>query len=159
MFRTCPSRRHLFLGQMLLLGLFLSSLIGIAFVPESSWITCTIIRAGIGICYAIVYGTLLVKTVFLLSLHTGVYLSAEYQALLLFFIISTQVAIDTQWLIHHSSSIVIDYMDGYGHAVYKCDHSSNQLFISLIYVMILIGKLCFNIILINIYKYYLYLIN
>src|SRR5699024_3631443 len=89
--RTCPSRRHLFLGQMLLLVLFLSSVMRIAFVPNSNRLTCTLIRAGVGICFAIVYGTLLVKTVFLLSLHTGVYLSAEYQALLLFFIISTQV--------------------------------------------------------------------
>lgn len=129
---------------MLLLGLFLSSVMGIAFVPESNWLTCTAIRAGVGVCYAIVYGTILVKTVFLLSLHTGVYLSAEYQALLLFFIISTQVAIDGQWLIHRSSSTVIDYMDGYGHAVYKCDHSNNHLFISLIYVMILIGKYIFT---------------
>lgn len=139
--RTCPSRRHLFLGQMLLLGLFLSSVMGLAFAPNSNWLTCTLIRAGVGVCFAIVYGTLLVKTVFLLSLHTGVYLSAEYQALLLFFIISTQVAIDVQWLLHKSSSIVIDYMDGYGHAVYKCDHSINQLLISLIYIIILIGKL------------------
>lgn len=114
---------------------------GLAFAPNSNWLTCTLIRAGVGVCFAIVYGTLLVKTVFLLSLHTGVYLSAEYQALLLFFIISTQVAIDVQWLLHKSSSIVIDYMDGYGHAVYKCDHSINQLLISLIYIIILIGKL------------------
>ncbi|XP_017493683.1 PREDICTED: uncharacterized protein LOC108381795, partial [Rhagoletis zephyria] len=136
--QTCPSRRHLFLGQMLLLGLFLSSVMGIAFVPSSNWLTCTLIRAGLGVCFAIVYGTLLVKAVFLLSLHSGVYLSAEYQALLLFFIISTQVAIDGQWLIHRSSSIVVDYMDGYGHAVYRCDHSVNQLLLSLLYVMILI---------------------
>ena len=125
---------------MLLLGLFLSSVMGIAFVPSSNWLTCTLIRAGLGVCFAIVYGTLLVKAVFLLSLHSGVYLSAEYQALLLFFIISTQVAIDGQWLIHRSSSIVVDYMDGYGHAVYRCDHSVNQLLLSLLYVMILIGK-------------------
>ena len=124
---------------MLLLGLFLSSAMGITFVPNANWLSCTIIRAGLGVCYTLVYATLLVKAVFLLSLHTGVYLSAEYQALLLFFIISTQVAIDGQWLIHRDSSTVIDYMDGYGHAVYKCDHSTNQLLLSLAYVMVLIG--------------------
>ena len=124
---------------MLLLGLLLSSVTAFSFAPKPSWLTCTLNRAGTGICFAIVYGTLLVKTVFLLSLHTGVYLSAEYQALLLFFIISTQVAIDGQWLLHKSSGIVIDYMDGYGHAVYKCDHTTNQLLLSLVYVMVLIG--------------------
>lgn len=113
---------------------------GIAFVPRASWVSCTLIRAGLGVCYTLVYGTLLVKTVFLLSLHSGVYLSAEYQALLLFFIITTQVAIDGQWLLHRSSTTVVDYIDGFGHGVYKCDHSINQLLLSLVYVMILIGK-------------------
>lgn len=125
---------------MLLLGLFLSSLMGLAFVPNANWLSCTIIRAGLGVCYALVYATLLVKSVFLLSLHTGVYLSWEYQALLLFFVLSTQVAIDAQWLLHQRSSTVIDYMDGYGHAVYKCDHSIHQLLLSLVYVIVLIGQ-------------------
>ncbi|KPM06441.1 class C metabotropic glutamate-like protein G-protein coupled receptor-like protein [Sarcoptes scabiei] len=125
---------------MLLLGLFLSSAIGIAFVPKPNWLTCTFIRAGVGISYAIVYAALLVKTVFLLSLHTGVYLSAEYQALLMFFIIATQLAIDSQWIIHTRSTIIVDYWDGFGQAVYRCDHTPHQFIWSLSYVMVLIEK-------------------
>lgn len=125
---------------MLLLSLFLSSAMGIFFAPRANWLTCTIIRAGVGICYAYVYAVLLVKAVFLLSIHSGVYLPAEYQALLLFFILATQVAIDSQWLIYQTSSTVIDYMDGFGHEVYRCDHSIQQMLTSLIYVMVLIGE-------------------
>jgi 7 transmembrane sweet-taste receptor of 3 GCPR len=112
--RTSPSRRHLFLGQMLLLALFLSSALGIAFAPAPTWWSCTIIRAGLGICFCLIIGTLLVKTVFLISLHSGTYLPAEYQALLLFFIVLTQVAIAGQWLFNHSSNVIIDHVDGYG---------------------------------------------
>jgi hypothetical protein len=137
--RTSPSRRHLFLGQMLLLGLFLSSAIGIAFVPNPSWVSCTIIRAGIGVCYCLIFATLLVKTVFLLSLHTGIYLPASYQALLLFFIIATQFAIDGQWLLHHTSNTVIDYVDAFGAVVYKCDHNISSLLLSLVYDIFLIA--------------------
>lgn len=125
---------------MLLLGLFVSSAMGIFFAPRASWLTCSIIRAGVGMSYTLVYATLLVKTIFLLSIHSGVYLPAEYQALLLFFIITTQVAIDGQWLMYESSGTVIDYMDGFGHEVYKCDHSMHHMLGSLSYVMLLIGK-------------------
>ncbi|CAG2172873.1 unnamed protein product, partial [Oppiella nova] len=124
---------------MLLLGLFLSSALGIAFVPNPSWISCTIIRAGLGICYSLIFATLLVKTVFLLSLHSGIYLPASYQALLLFFIIATQIAIDGQWLLHHTSTTVIDYVDAFGAVIYKCDHNISSLLLSLVYDIFLIG--------------------
>jgi len=47
-----------------------------------------------------VFGTLLVKCVFLISLNGGVYLPAPYQALLLFFTVAIQLAIGVQWLIY-----------------------------------------------------------
>ncbi|GFS48133.1 metabotropic glutamate receptor 2 [Trichonephila inaurata madagascariensis] len=65
LYKSCGSRRHLFLGQILLLGLFLSSLLGFAFVPTPSWFTCALIRAGVGIAYVLIFATLLVKCVFL----------------------------------------------------------------------------------------------
>lgn len=124
---------------MLLLGLFLSSALGIAFVPNPSWVSCTIIRVGLGLCYCLIFATLLVKTVFLLSLHTGIYLPASYQALLLFFIIATQIAINGQWLLHHTSNTAIDYVDAFGAVVYKCDHNISSLLLSLVYDIFLIG--------------------
>lgn len=97
--RTTPSRRHLFLGQMLLLGLFAcASLSGVlALSPTPS--TCATVRFGIGLAYAIVFASLLVKCVFLISLNGGVYLPAPYQGLLLLFAVLIQVAIGAQWLL------------------------------------------------------------
>ncbi len=94
-----PSRRHLFLGQMLLLGLLAGSLTGLAHAapPSSEW-ACAMVRLGTGFSYALVYSALLVKLVFLVSLNTGVYLPAAYQALLFLFCMLVQAAIAMQWL-------------------------------------------------------------
>ncbi|KAK4872486.1 hypothetical protein RN001_014515 [Aquatica leii] len=96
--QTTPSRRHLFLGQMLLLGLFAGAGLGgvIALTPTQA--TCAIVRFGTGVSYALVFASLLVKCVFLISLNSGVYLPAPYQGLLLLFAVLIQVAIGTQWL-------------------------------------------------------------
>ncbi len=77
--RNTPSRRHLFLGQMLLLGLLIGSLVGFAYAVEPTDLSCAIIRLGTGISYALIYSSILVKLVFLISLNTGVYLPATYQ--------------------------------------------------------------------------------
>lgn len=97
--RTTPSRRHLFLGQMLLLGLFSCAGLGgvLALAPSPS--TCAAVRFGVGLAYAVVFASLLVKCVFLISLNGGVYLPAPYQGLLLLFAVLIQVAIGAQWLL------------------------------------------------------------
>lgn len=91
LYKSCGSKRHLFLGQILLLGLFLCSVLGLFYVPEPHWIFCSITRAGLGIAYTIVFGTLLVKCIFLLKLHDGIYFNASFQALFLFFVIGVEV--------------------------------------------------------------------
>ncbi|XP_036326339.1 uncharacterized protein LOC118739237 isoform X1 [Rhagoletis pomonella] len=97
--RTSPSRRHLFLGQMLLLGLFACAGLGAVLTAQPSLLTCGTIRFGVGVAYALVFAALLVKCVFLISLNGGVYLPAPYQGLLLLFAVLIQVAIGTQWLL------------------------------------------------------------
>ncbi|KRT86209.1 hypothetical protein AMK59_2232 [Oryctes borbonicus] len=97
--KTTPSRRHLFLGQMLLLGLFASASLGVVLAASPTSFTCGAIRLGTGIAYSIIFASLLVKCVFLISLNSGVYLPATYQSLLLLFAILIQVAIGVQWLI------------------------------------------------------------
>ena len=52
-----------------------------------------ILRFGSGLSYSIVYSTLLVKLIFLICLNSGIYLTAAYQAVLLFFAILIQLAI------------------------------------------------------------------
>lgn len=98
--RTTPSRRHLFLGQMLLLGLFLCAGLGAVLAATPTPATCGAVRFGTGVAYTIVFAALLVKCVFLISLNGGVYLPAPYQALLLLFAVLIQVAVGLQWLMN-----------------------------------------------------------
>lgn len=103
--RTTPSRRHLFLGQMLLLGLFACSGLAAILTANPTPLTCGAIRFGAGFAFTLVFASLLVKCVFLISLNGGVYLPAPYQALLLLFAVLIQIAIGTQWLITSPPSV------------------------------------------------------
>ncbi|KAI4469985.1 metabotropic glutamate receptor [Holotrichia oblita] len=103
--KTTPSRRHLFLGQMLLLGLFACASLAVILAASPTPFTCGAIRFGTGTAYAIIFASLLVKCVFLISLNNGVYLPATYQSLLLLFAILIQVAIGIQWLITNPPDI------------------------------------------------------
>lgn len=96
---TSPSRRHLFLGQMLLLGLFLCVCLAAVLTVTPNILSCGLVRFGAGVAFALVFASLLVKCVFLISLNSGVYLPAPYQALLLLFAVLIQVAIGSQWLL------------------------------------------------------------
>ncbi|XP_058800388.1 uncharacterized protein LOC131669497 [Phymastichus coffea] len=94
---AAPSRRHLFLGQALLLGLFLLAGLSAAASLSANPVSCAAFRL-VGLPAALVFAALLVKCVFLLSLNSGVYLPAPYQALVLGFAVLVQVAIVGQWL-------------------------------------------------------------
>ncbi|XP_060519734.1 uncharacterized protein LOC132697958 [Cylas formicarius] len=97
--RLTPCRRHLFLGQMLLLGLFACAGLATVFAASPTQFTCALTRFGTGVAYTIVFASLLVKCVFVISLNGGVYLTAPYLGLLLMFAILIQVAIGVQWLV------------------------------------------------------------
>lgn len=139
LYKSCGSRRHLFLGQVLLFGLFLCAALGFAFVPTPHWFTCALTRAGVGIAYVLVFATLLVKCVFLLSLHVGVYLSAAYQGLLLFFAIAVQAVISIQWLIYRPPQVVVMVIaeDDASLCYSSCAASSSDIIVSLVYSMFL----------------------
>ena len=97
--RSSPSRRHLFLSQALLLGLLLGSSLGFVHSLEQTAPTCVAIRLGTGLSYVLIYSSLLVKQVFLISLNTGVYLPAMYQALLFGFCVLVQLVMGVQWVV------------------------------------------------------------
>lgn len=97
--QTSPNRRHLFLGQMLLLGLFTCVGLAALLTTRPSSLSCATVRFGAGVGFAIIFASLLVKCIFLISLNSGVYLPAPYQALLLFFAVLIQITVDVQWLI------------------------------------------------------------
>lgn len=97
--KTSPNRRHLFLGQMLLLGLFSCAGLSALLTARPTTLSCATIRFGTGVSFAIVFASLLVKCIFLISLNGGVYLPAPYQGLLLLFAVLIQITIGVQWLI------------------------------------------------------------
>lgn len=74
---TAPNRRHLFLGQALLLGLFLLAGLSAAASLSQNPLSCAAFRL-VGLPAALVFAALLVKCVFLLSLNSGVYLPAPF---------------------------------------------------------------------------------
>lgn len=91
---------------MLLLGLFLCAAVAALLSAEPTVLTCAGVRLGAGLAYSLVFSTLLVKCVFLISLNGGVYLPAPYQALLLFFAVLIQLAIGAQWLINNPPKVI-----------------------------------------------------
>lgn len=103
--QTSPSRRHLFLGQMLLLGLFMCAGLAAILTTTPTVLSCGIVRFGAGVAFALVFASLLVKCVFLISLNSGVYLPAPYQGLLLLFAVLIQVAVGAQWLITSPAAV------------------------------------------------------
>ena len=124
--RSSPSRRHLFLSQTLLLGLLLGSSLGFAYSQEQSVSTCVAIRLGTGLSYVLIYSSLLVKQIFLISLNTGVYLPAMYQALLFSFCVLVQVVIGVQWLV----------------LVPPCQYGASDHILALSYIIFLILFIC-----------------
>ena len=134
--KTSPSRRHLFLGQMLLLGLLASAAMSVVFTLQPTNMTCAIVRLGTGLAYTLVYSTLLVKLVFLISLNSGVYLPATYQSLLLCFAILIQLVIGVQWLVTSPPHLV--ELEDQQEVVFNCSVGFQQQLLGLLYVVFLI---------------------
>ncbi|XP_035439303.1 uncharacterized protein LOC118268762 isoform X2 [Spodoptera frugiperda] len=132
--RKAPSHRHLLLGQTLLFGLFSCAATAALFATTPTAFTCGAVRFGTGVAYVIVFASLLVKCVFLLSLNGGVYLPAAYQGLLLFFAVMIQVAIGAQWLGGSPPRVI----SGGG----RCDVHMSDMLLSLCYAAFLIAVVC-----------------
>ncbi|XP_045117638.1 protein bride of sevenless-like isoform X3 [Portunus trituberculatus] len=138
-----PSRRHLFLGQSLMMGLLLASLAGVPVALSPTPLTCAATRLLTGVSGAVVFGAMLVKCVFLISINSGVYLPAHYQALLLFFIVLVQITINLQWQWSQPAGVVVvreasSAAGGAGLLHLSCVASYRQLLLSLIYVILLL---------------------
>lgn len=149
--KTSPNRRHLFLGQMLLLGLFTCVGLAALLTTRPSSLSCATIRFAAGVGLAIIFASLLVKCIFLISLNSGVYLPAPYQALLLFFAVLIQITIDVQWLITSppevhflatselsQSNRLIFTADSMRFSIQVCKTSFSELRMSMIYIDLLI---------------------
>jgi len=133
-----PSRRHLFLGQMLLAGLAACSAMAVVHTLRPTVATCAVLRLGTGLAYSLVYSTLLVKLVFLISLNSGVYLPATYQSLLLSFAILIQLVIGVQWLVSAPPAVTQVPLARGGEALLTCATLFQQQLLGLLYVVFLI---------------------
>ncbi|RXG57219.1 hypothetical protein Avbf_06886, partial [Armadillidium vulgare] len=91
-----------------------------------------------GLSPSIVFGSLLVKCVFLISVHSGVYLPAYYQGLLLFFIVLVQGVITIQWIATYPTSTRLSGNESLYDFYWLCEASYKHFIISLLYVMALI---------------------
>ena len=103
--------RTMWLGQLLLFGIFLSYLTLFAYLPIPTNATCGITRFGVGLCYSIMFAVLLVKLMVILTSKTSGeallagdiespnYLKGIYQFLMFIFAVGVQVVINVQWLI------------------------------------------------------------
>lgn len=150
--KTSPNRRHLFLGQMLLLGLFSCAGLSALLTARPSTLSCATIRFGTGVSFAIVFASLLVKCIFLISLNGGVYLPAPYQGLLLLFAVLIQITIGVQWLISAPPGITFhkemlqtnrliftaENLNSMRDGLQLCRTSFSEMRISLIYIDFLI---------------------
>lgn len=150
--QTSPNRRHLFLGQMLLLGLFSCAGLSALLTARPTALSCATIRFGTGVSLAIVFASLLVKCIFLISLNGGVYLPAPYQGLLLLFAVLIQITIGVQWLITVPPGVTFfrelpqtnrliftaENLNAMKESVQLCRTSFSEMRISLIYIDFLI---------------------
>lgn len=153
--RALPNRRHLFLGQMLLLGLFSCAGLSALLTARPSSLSCASIRFGAGVSFTIVFASLLVKCIFLISLNGGVYLPAPYQGLLLLFAVLIQITIGIQWLVTMPPGITFissirdaslnnrlvltaESINSMRYTIQLCRTSFSEMLLSLIYVVFLI---------------------
>ena len=123
-------RRTIWLGQLLMLGIFLCYLTLFAFVPHQTTVTCTLIRLGVGCSYALCFAVLLVKLMIILSSETIGYLKGIFQVIMLFFAWGVQLAVDIEWLILVNPEI--------NQATGTCKQTIKEHVQSLVYVMFLI---------------------
>lgn len=160
--------RTMWLGQLLLFGIFCSylTLFAYLFIPTNT--TCGITRIGVGMSYAICFAVLLVKLMVLLTSYSSNndgmmgaetekprYLRGIYQFLMFLLAVGVQLVISIQWMIT-IPPVAVQVINHAGKQVWICSHytwvagSGNTLMsdfsystfenhlLSLIYIMFLI---------------------
>lgn len=125
--------RTMWLGQLLLFGLFCCYLTTFAYMFTPTNTTCSITRFGVGVSYAICFAILLVKLMVLLTSKTSAdtllpgdvdspnYLRGIYQFLMFVFVVGVQVVIAIQWLIQVPAA-AIQVISNNGDKVWICNH-------------------------------------
>ena len=125
--------RTMWLGQLLLFGLFLCYLTLLAYIWTPTKATCCITRLGVGISYSVCFAVLLVKLMVLLTsksssdnlipgdMESPNYLRGIYQFLMFVFVVGVQVVIAVMWLIMVPPDAV-QVTSNSGELVWICNH-------------------------------------
>ena len=125
--------RTMWLGQLLLFGIFLCYLTLFAYLFTPTKATCGITRFGVGVSLSICFAILLVKLMVLLTSKTTAdtlipgdvdspnYLRGIYQFLMFMFVVGVQVVIATMWLIMIPPDAV-QVISNNGDRVWICNH-------------------------------------
>lgn len=121
------------LGHVLLVGILLSYALMFAYVPYPCPATCGIVRFCTGVCYAVLFGVVVVKLVVILS---PAEIPTAVAAVLLLFVWLVQVAIDVQWLIRDPPGSVRRSSGGVDGVV--CSPGFDEHVKTLVYVMALV---------------------
>ncbi|XP_064612336.1 metabotropic glutamate receptor 2-like isoform X2 [Liolophura sinensis] len=130
--RSTRQLRSMWLGQLLLFGIFISYLTLFAFIFTPTKATCGITRFGVGVSYAVCFAVLLVKLMVIMTskntegyipgdAESPNYLKGAYQLLLFLFTVGVQIVIDIQWLIQVPPEAV-RVMSNAGDQVWICNH-------------------------------------
>lgn len=130
--RSHLNLRSLWLGQLLLFGIFLSYLTLFAYLPVPTKASCGITRFGIGISYAIIFSCLLVKLMVILHTRDAAnYIPGEvnssfqhsigYMVSIFLIAFSVQLIIAIHWLIQVPPEAVL-VRDNAGDLVWICNH-------------------------------------
>ncbi|XP_074642174.1 metabotropic glutamate receptor-like [Tubulanus polymorphus] len=130
--RLVKTFRTLWLGQVLLLGVFLCYLVCFLFVVEQTKATCGMQRFGVGVSYALCFSVLMVKLMIVFSSHNIGYLRGVYQVLMLTFAWGVQIVIDSEWLILSPPGLKMNNGEN------VCNHEFLDHIKSFVYVMFLI---------------------
>ncbi|XP_041347672.1 metabotropic glutamate receptor 2-like [Gigantopelta aegis] len=125
--------RTMWLGQLLLFGIFLCYMTLFAYILIPTKATCGIIRFGVGVSYAFCFAVLLVKLMVILTskssklsflpgdVESPNYLKGVYQFLMFMFAVGIQIVIDAQWLITVPPE-AIRVVSNNGTNVWICNH-------------------------------------
>lgn len=131
--KTGRQWRTLWLGQLLLFGIFLSYLVLFAYLPIPTDTTCALTRFGVGFSYSVMFAVLLVKLMVILTsksseasiladdISSPNYLKGIYQFLMFVFVVGVQVVIDIQWLILVPPKAV-KVVTNNGNEAWVCNH-------------------------------------
>ena len=93
------------LTQILMAGLLSCAIMSMFYTMQPTPVICGVIRLGSGLSYTLIYSTLVVKIIFLISRNSGINLHTAYQIILLFSAVLIQLVVLIHWLVANPPAV------------------------------------------------------